>query len=77
VLGSVRLGPVDDGPDLGWWFGGRLVVDAGCPVRGVGAALDRAACAQAESAGVLRFETTVQARNEVLFVGLAGTRCGQ
>ncbi len=67
VLGGVRLGPVDDGPDLGWWFGGRLVVDPGCPVRGVGGALVRAACAHAESAGVLRFEATVQARNEVLF----------
>ncbi len=67
VLGGVRLGPVDDGPDLGWWFGGRLVVDPGCPVRGVGGALVRAACAHADSAGVLRFEATVQARNEVLF----------
>ncbi|MGH3901834.1 MAG: MSMEG_0567/sll0787 family protein [Pseudonocardiaceae bacterium] len=67
VLGGVRLGPVDDGPDLGWWFGGRLVVDPGCAVRGVGGALVRAACAHAESAGVLRFEATVQARNEVLF----------
>ena len=67
VLGGVRLGPVNDGPDLGWWFGGRLVVDPSCPVRGVGAALVRAACAHAESAGVLRFEATVQARHEVLF----------
>lgn len=67
VLGGVRLGPVDDGPDLGWWFGGRLVVDPGCRVRGVGGALVRAACAHAEGAGVLRFEATVQARNEVLF----------
>lgn len=67
VLGGVRLGPVDDGPDLGWWFGGRLVVDPHCPVRGVGAALVGVACAHAENAGVLRFEATVQARNEVLF----------
>jgi predicted N-acetyltransferase YhbS len=43
VLGGVRLGPVDDGPDLGWWCGGRLVVDPDCPVRGVGGALVRAA----------------------------------
>ncbi|MGB9281371.1 MAG: MSMEG_0567/sll0787 family protein [Pseudonocardiaceae bacterium] len=67
VLGGVRLGPVDDGPDLGWWFGGRLVVDPDCPVRGVGGALVRAACAHAERAGVLRFEATVQTRNEILF----------
>ena len=67
VLGGVRLGPVNDGPDLGWWFGGRLVVDPDHPARGVGGALVRAACAHAEGAGVLRFEATVQARNEVLF----------
>lgn len=67
VLGGVRLGPVDDGPDVGWWFGGRLVVDPDCPLRGVGAALVRAACAHAEAAGVLRFDATVQTRNEVLF----------
>ncbi|HET9255728.1 MAG TPA: MSMEG_0567/sll0787 family protein [Pseudonocardiaceae bacterium] len=67
VLGGVRLGPADDGPDLGHWFGGRLVVDPDCPLRGVGAALVRAACAHAENAGVLRFEATVQARNEVFF----------
>lgn len=67
VLGGVRLGPVDDGPDLGWWYGGRLVVDPDCPLRGVGAALVRAACAHAENAGVLRFEATVQTRNELFF----------
>ncbi|MGH3939825.1 MAG: MSMEG_0567/sll0787 family protein [Pseudonocardiaceae bacterium] len=67
VLGGVRLCPVDDGPDLGWWYGGRLVVDPGCPLRGVGGALVRAACADAEGTGVLRFEATVQARNEVFF----------
>ncbi|MGH3786781.1 MAG: MSMEG_0567/sll0787 family protein [Pseudonocardiaceae bacterium] len=70
VLGGVRLGPVDNGPDLGWWYGGRLVADPRCPLRGVGAALVRAACAHAESAGVLRFEATVQARNEVFFTRL-------
>ncbi|MGH3971715.1 MAG: MSMEG_0567/sll0787 family protein [Pseudonocardiaceae bacterium] len=73
VLGGVRLGPIDNGPDLGWWFGGRLVVDPGCALRGVGAALVRAACAHAESAGVLRFEATVQARNEVFFQRLGWT----
>jgi putative N-acetyltransferase (TIGR04045 family) len=73
VLGGVRLGPVSHGPDLGWWFGGRLVVDPGAPIRGVGAALVRAACAHAESAGVLRFEATVQARNELFFRRLGWT----
>ncbi|MGH3853020.1 MAG: MSMEG_0567/sll0787 family protein [Pseudonocardiaceae bacterium] len=73
VLGGVRLGPVGDGPDLGWWFGGRLVVHPGSAARGVGAALVRAACAHAESAGVLRFEATVQARNEVFFSRLGWT----
>jgi putative N-acetyltransferase (TIGR04045 family) len=69
VLGGVRLGPVDDGPDLGWWTGGRLVVEPGVR-RGIGAALVRAACARAESAGVLRFEATVQAGNEPMFARL-------
>ncbi|MGH8919674.1 MAG: MSMEG_0567/sll0787 family protein, partial [Actinomycetes bacterium] len=73
VLGGVRLGPVNDGPDLGWWFGGRLVVDPGCRVHGIGGALVRAACAHADSAGVLRFEATVQACNEVLFHRLGWT----
>jgi putative N-acetyltransferase (TIGR04045 family) len=68
VIGGVRLGPVDDGPDLGWWQGGRLVVapQARGP-QGIGSALVRAACARAEAEGVLRFDATVQARNEVLF----------
>lgn len=66
VLGGVRLGPVDNGEDLGWWSGGRLVVRRGVR-QGVGAALVRAACAHAESAGVLRFEATVQVRNERMF----------
>ncbi|HEY0451247.1 MSMEG_0567/sll0787 family protein [Actinophytocola sp.] len=69
VLGGVRLGPVDDGPDLGWWNGGRLVVRAASRGR-IGPALVRAACAYAENAGVLRFEATVQARNEALFTTL-------
>jgi putative N-acetyltransferase (TIGR04045 family) len=60
VIGGVRLGPVPDGPDIGWWQGGRLVTAPGTATRGVGAALVRAACAHAEAAGVLRFEATVQ-----------------
>jgi putative N-acetyltransferase (TIGR04045 family) len=71
VLGGVRLGPVDDGPDLGWWLGGRLVTEpGGRRALGVGAALVRAACARAEACGVLRFEATVQARNERFFTRL-------
>lgn len=86
VIGGVRLGPVCDGPDLGWWTGGRLVVapasrrhrNASRSDRtaggGVGAALVRAACAQAEAEGVLRFEATVQARNATLFHRLGWQR---
>jgi putative N-acetyltransferase (TIGR04045 family) len=83
VIGGVRLGPTGGGPDLGWWFGGRLVVDPASrgvdassggvgPVGlgGVGPALVRAACAYAESAGVLRFEATVQGRGERMFTRL-------
>ncbi|MEU6641813.1 MSMEG_0567/sll0787 family protein [Saccharomonospora sp. NPDC046836] len=66
LLGGVRLGPAAGGPDVGWWFGGRLVVHPASRGR-VGAALIRAACAYAEGAGVLRFEATVQVRNEPLF----------
>ncbi|MFY1671438.1 MSMEG_0567/sll0787 family protein [Plantactinospora sp. WMMB334] len=68
VLGGVRLGPAGPGADLGWWIGGRLVVDpAARGGTGIGPALVRAACAWAETSGVLRFEATVQARNETLF----------
>jgi putative N-acetyltransferase (TIGR04045 family) len=71
VLGGVRLGPVTDGVDLGWWQGGRLVVDpAHRSTQRVGSALVDAACVHAENAGVLRFEATVQARNERLFTRL-------
>lgn len=68
VVGGVRLGPVTDGPDIGWWAGGRLVVAPGARgPHGIGAALVRAACARAEAEGALRFDATVQTRNEVLF----------
>ena len=71
IIGGVRLGPVADGPDIGWWQGGRLVVTPGARgPRGVGAALIRAACARAENEGVLRFEANVQARNAALFTRL-------
>jgi putative N-acetyltransferase (TIGR04045 family) len=72
VLGGVRLHPMTgDGlsaPDLGWWRGSRLVVAQDSRlVQGIGAALIRAACAEAESRGALRFEAAVQARHETLF----------
>ena len=67
VLGGVRLAPVGES-DIGWWTGSRLVVTpAARNLGGVGAALVRAACEHARSRGVLRFDATVQARNEVLF----------
>ncbi|WP_250029381.1 MSMEG_0567/sll0787 family protein [Paractinoplanes maris] len=68
LLGGVRLGPAVDGPDIGWWQGGRLVVDPA--VRGaqrIGPALVRAACAAAEQAGALRFDATVQTRFRRMF----------
>jgi putative N-acetyltransferase (TIGR04045 family) len=68
LLGGVRVGPAADGPDIGWWQGGRLAVDpAARGTRGVGPALVRAACAYAENAGALRFDATVQARTEPMF----------
>lgn len=75
IVGGVRLNPVGDGPDIGWWQGGRLVVAPGARgTRNVGAALVRAACARAEIEGVLRFEASVQARNEVFFARLGWRR---
>jgi len=75
LLGGVRLGPAVPGPDIGWWLGGRLAVDGRHRTGpGVGAALVRAACAYAESAGALRFEATVQAANEAFFARLGWLR---
>jgi putative N-acetyltransferase (TIGR04045 family) len=62
VLGGVRLYPVTEGRDLGWWRGGRLVVRPRAPLA-LGAALVRAACEYAVATGVLRFEAEVQTRN--------------
>ena len=72
LLGGVRLHPMTgDGrsaPDLGWWRGSRLAVAQDFRlVHGIGAALIRAACAEAESRGALRFDASVQARHEALF----------
>lgn len=69
VLGGVRLHPAQpDARDVGWWRGSRLAVKQDArQLLGVGAALVRAACAAAEQAGALRFDATVQSRNEGLF----------
>ena len=68
VLGGVRIHPALPGRDLGWWRGSRLAVAPDARMlMGVGAALVRAACAEAESLGALRFDATVQAQNERLF----------
>jgi len=76
VLGGVRLHPVRQGPaagdgppgGLGWWRGSRLAVARDRRLAGgIGAALIRAACAEAESRGALRFDAVVQARHETLF----------
>ncbi|HWG15360.1 MAG TPA: MSMEG_0567/sll0787 family protein [Streptosporangiaceae bacterium] len=67
VIGGVRLGPAGPGPDLGWWCGGRLVVDPAARRGRAGADLVRAACAHAEQAGALRFDATVQAAQERFF----------
>ncbi|MGF7236156.1 MAG: MSMEG_0567/sll0787 family protein [Frankia sp.] len=45
-------------------------------IRGVGAALVRAACAHAEAAGVLRFEAAVQVGNESFFTRLGWNQVG-
>jgi putative N-acetyltransferase (TIGR04045 family) len=74
VLGGVRLGPVPAGADIGWWQGGRLVTRPALGIRSVGSALVRAACAHAEAAGVLRFDATVQTRNERFFTWLGWQR---
>lgn len=77
VLGGVRVAPATPAMDLGWWTGSRLVVaKAARTVGGIGAALVRAASAYAEENGVLRFEATVQAQNEVLFRRLGWLKIG-
>lgn len=73
VLGGVRLAPCTS-TDLGWWAGSRLVVSSAARTSGVGPALVRAACAHAESRGVLRFDATVQKQNETLFTRLGWVR---
>jgi putative N-acetyltransferase (TIGR04045 family) len=75
VLGGVRLAPMCD-PDIGWWTGSRLVTAESARHSGVGPALVRAACAHAESAGVLRFEATVQRRYATMFGALGWEQRG-
>jgi putative N-acetyltransferase (TIGR04045 family) len=76
VLGGVRLAPAT-AVDLGWWTGSRLVTDPVVRVAGLGSALVRAACAYVESAGVLRFEATVQQRYAPLFTELGWRTLGE
>lgn len=71
VVGGVRLFEVFPG----WWQGGRLVVspDARAGL-GVGSALIRRACAEAEARGALRFDATVLPGNTRLFERLGWVR---
>ncbi|PZU41241.1 MAG: AIR synthase [Microbacterium sp.] len=78
VLGGVRLAPALEGRDIGWWTGSRLVVRRDARgAGGIGSALVREACATALARGVLRFEATVQDRNEPLFRHLGWTAWGR
>ena len=77
VIGGVRIHREDAAyGELGWWRGSRLVTDAGLgPHRGaVGAALVRAACARAVSAGALRFDAHVQRAHMKFFAALGWER---
>ncbi|MDF2989912.1 MAG: synthase [Microbacterium sp.] len=77
VLGGVRLAPATT-RDIGWWTGGRLVVRRGArQAGGIGSALVKAACREAVGRGVLRFDATVQERNEPLFRHLGWVRGGE
>jgi len=78
VLGGVRLSPTGQhltgGVDVGWWAGSRLAVARGARASRIGPALVRAACARAETAGALRFDATVQAAAEPMFLRLGWER---
>ncbi|MET3805774.1 putative N-acetyltransferase (TIGR04045 family) [Nakamurella sp. UYEF19] len=81
VIGGVRLSPAagNDDPhrDIGWWTGSRLVVAASARRHGgVGRALVRAACAHAETLGVLRFDAVVQGAHHDLFRRIGWTTIG-
>lgn len=78
LLGGVRLAPAREGRDIGWWTGSRLVVRRDARGAGhIGSALVREACATALGAGVLRFDATVQERNEAMFRHLGWTSGGR
>lgn len=78
VLGGVRLAPAVEDRDIGWWTGSRLVVRRDARgAGGIGSALVREACATALQHGVLRFEATVQERNEPLFTHLGWQTWGR
>lgn len=77
VLGGVRLAPATP-RDIGWWTGSRLAVRRGARhAGGIGSELVRAACREAVQRGVVRFEATVQERNEPLFTHLGWQRWGR
>lgn len=76
VVGGVRLAPAT-AVDLGWWTGSRLATHSARRIAGLGSALIRAACAYVESAGVLRFEATVQQRYAPLFTMLGWQILGE
>ncbi len=78
VVGGVRLHPLPEHPEIGWWNGSRLVCNAQLGVRrgAVGAALVRAACAVALERGALRFDAQVQERHERFFAKLGWERTG-
>lgn len=69
VVGGVRIHPMVDGPDLGWWRGSRLAVDTveRAASAHVGARLVQAACALAAAEGALRFDATVQVERRPFF----------
>ncbi|MGT2424666.1 MSMEG_0567/sll0787 family protein [Amnibacterium kyonggiense] len=76
VIGGVRLAPLTE-RDVGWWAGSRLVVDGSVRgATGLGARLVEEACRVAESAGVLRFDATVQDRYAAMFTRLGWTDHG-
>jgi AIR synthase-related protein len=77
VVGGVRLSPVWP-EDVGHWRGSRLAVAAAArrAFPDVGAALVRAACARAESDGVLRFDAAVQPGRERFFSRLGWVAVG-
>src|SRR2546429_5016495 len=67
IVGGVRLGPPDDGPDLGWWVGGRLAVDPGARAYGVGPPLIPAGGAPAETQRALRVAAHVTSVSNPVF----------